>query len=99
MTTEHLLIAIWRAAGVSAADLERGIVDTWVPEALAAESVVSLVVNFADADQGMYTREPDAAGNTPNCDALIALGLTLAHDIDDVPCRDVLHAIARRVDV
>jgi uncharacterized protein (TIGR02118 family) len=99
VTTEHLLLAIWRAAGASPAELERRIVHEWAPEALAAESVVSLVVNLADPDQGPYTRTPDAAGNMPNCDVLIALGLTLAHDIDDVPCRDMLHAIARRADV
>ncbi len=99
MTTEHLLIAIWRASGVSSAALRDHIVDAWAPEALVEESVVSLVVNLADPDQGMYTRKPDAAGNVPNCDALIALGLTRAHDIDDVPCRDLLHAVARRVDV
>jgi len=99
VTTEHLLIAIWRAAGVAPAELQHQIVDAWAPEALAAESVVSLVVNLADPDQGMYTRAADAAGNVPNCDALIALGLTRAHDIDDVPCRDMLHAIARRADV
>ena len=99
MTTEHLLIAIWRAANVSPDELEKQIVDTWAPEALAAESVMSCVVNLAVPDQGMYTRQPDGAGNVANCDALIALGLTRAHDIDDVPCRDGLHAVARRVDI
>jgi uncharacterized protein (TIGR02118 family) len=99
MSTEHLLVAIWRAAGVAPDALAAQIVDTWSPEALAAETVVSCVVNLAEADQGPYTREPDAAGVVPNCDALIALGLTRAHDIDDVPMRDALHSIARRVDV
>jgi uncharacterized protein (TIGR02118 family) len=99
MTTEHLLVAIWRAAGVAPDALAAQIVDTWSPEALAAETVVSCVVNLAEADQGQYTREPDAAGVVPNCDALIALGLSRAHDIDDVPMRDALHTIARRVDV
>ena len=99
MTTEHLLIAIWRAGTVGSEALAAQILDTWAPEALAAEPVVSCTVNLAEADQGQYTREPDAAGLVPNCDALIALGLTLAHDIDDVPARDALHAVARRVDI
>ncbi len=99
MTTEHLLVAIWRAAAVAPAALAAQIVETWAPEALGAESLVSCTVNLAESDQGMYTREPDATGMVPNCDALIALGLTRAHDIDDVPARDVLHAVARRVDV
>jgi uncharacterized protein (TIGR02118 family) len=99
MTTEYLLIAIWRAANVAPEALAAQVVDEWAPEALAAESFRSCTVNLADVDQGPYAREPDALGLTPNCDALIALGLTRAHDIDDVPARDNLHAIARRVDV
>jgi uncharacterized protein (TIGR02118 family) len=99
MTTEHLLVAIWRAASVAPDALAAQILDTWAPEALLAEPVVSCTVNLAEADQGQYTREPDAAGLVPNCDALIALGLTRAHDIDDVPARDLLHAVARRVDI
>ena len=99
MTTEHLLVAIWRAARVAPAALAAQIVDTWAPEALEAESVVSCTVNLAEPDQGLYAREPDGAGLVPNCDALIALGLTRAHDIDDVPARDALHAVARRVDI
>ena len=35
----------------------------------------------------------------PNCDALLSLGLTRAHDLDDVPARDALHALARRIEV
>lgn len=97
--TEHLMVAIWSAAGIAPDALAAQIVDTWAPEALAAENVETCVVNLAEADQGQYTRPPDAAGVVPNCDALIALGLTLAHDIDDVPARDLLHAVARRVDV
>jgi uncharacterized protein (TIGR02118 family) len=97
--TEHLLVAIWRAAGVASDALAVQIVDIWSTEALAAENVETCVVNLAEPDQGQYTRKPDATGVTPNCDALIALGLTLAHDIDDVPARDLLHAVARRVEV
>ena len=99
MTTEYLLVAIWRVAGVAPDDFATGITDGWAPEALMAESVVSCTVNLAEADQGQYTREPDAHGLVPNCDALIALGLTRAHDIDDLPARDAIHAIARRVEV
>ena len=99
MTTEHLLVAIWRAAAVTPDALAAQILDAWAPEALAAEPVVSCTVNLAEKDQGQYTREPDAAGLVPNCDVLIALGLTRAHDIDDVPARDALHAVARRVDI
>jgi uncharacterized protein (TIGR02118 family) len=99
MTTEHLLVAIWRAATISPDALETQILDLWAPEALAAATVVSCTVNLAETDQGQYTREPDAAGLVPNCDVLIALGLTRAHDIDDVPARDALHAVARRVDI
>lgn len=99
MTTEHLLVAIWRAAGIAPDNLAAQISDVWAPEALAAESVVSCTVNLAEADQGIYGHEPDAQGLIPNCDALIALGLTRAHDLDDVPARDALYAIARRVEM
>jgi uncharacterized protein (TIGR02118 family) len=99
VTSEHLLVAIWRAAGVAPDRVVEQIVHAWGPEALAAGTVEACVVNLAESDQGQYTREPDAAGVVPNCDALISLGLTRAHDIDDVPARDLLHAIARRVDV
>jgi uncharacterized protein (TIGR02118 family) len=99
MTTEHLLVAIWRAAAVTPDALADQIVGAWAPEALTAEPVVSCTVNLAESDQGQYAREPDAAGLVPNCDALIALGLTRAHDLDDVPARDALHAVARRVDI
>ena len=96
---EHLLIALWRAAAVSPSAVADGIVDEWAPEALAGENVESCTVSLAVPDQGVYTREPDAQGLVPNCDALIALGLTRAHDLDDVPARDALYALARRVEV
>jgi uncharacterized protein (TIGR02118 family) len=99
MTAEHLLVAIWRAAKVEPEVLARQVIDAWAPEALLGESVLSCTVNLAEADQGLYTREPDAQGLVPNCDVLIALGLTRAHDIDDLPARDMLHTVARRVDV
>jgi uncharacterized protein (TIGR02118 family) len=97
--TEHLMVAIWRAPAASPDAVTAGIVEQWAPEALANESVEECTVSFAEPDQGMYSREPDAQGLVPNCDALISLGLTRAHDLDDVPERDALHAIARRVEV
>ena len=92
---EHLLVAVWRAANVSPEAVAEGIVDEWAPEALAGENVESCTVSLAEPDQGVYTREPDDQGLVPNCDALIALGLTRAHDLDDVPARDALYALAR----
>jgi uncharacterized protein (TIGR02118 family) len=97
--TEHLLVALWRAVPVSSAALAAGVVDEWAPAALADETVETCTVSLAEADQGQLTREPDANGLVPNCDALIALGLTRAHDLDDVPYRDVLHGFARRLEV
>src|SRR5262245_43705580 len=93
------MVAIWRRAGVDLAACHAQIVERWVPAALDDESVEACTVNLADADQGRFTREPDANGLVPTCDALIALGLTRAHDLDDVPERDALHAGARRVEV
>ena len=97
--TEHLLVAVWRAATVAPAEVAARIVDHWAPEALAVPALESCTVSFAEADQGPYTHEPDALGLVPNCDALVALGLARAHDLDDVPARDVLHSLARRVEV
>lgn len=99
MTTEHLLVAIWRSAQVQPDALADHVLGAWAPEALAAGPVVSCTVNLAEADQGIYARAPDESGLVPNCDALIGLGLTRAHDIDDVPARDALHAVARRVEI
>jgi uncharacterized protein (TIGR02118 family) len=97
--TEHLLVALWRAATVSPEELAHGIVGQWWPEVSAGENVETCTVSLAESDQGQFTRAPDAAGLVPNCDALIALGLTRAHDLDDVPLRDTLYNLARRVEV
>ena len=97
--TEHLLVGIWRAASVTSAEIESRITADWAPEALARAELETCTVSFADVDQGQYTQQPDASGLVPNCDALLALGLTVAHDLDDVPARDLLHALARRVEV
>jgi uncharacterized protein (TIGR02118 family) len=96
---EHLLVAVWRAVNVSSVSVAAGVVDAWAPEALARTTVESCTVSVADPDQGPYTHEPDAQGLVPNCDVLVSLGLTRAHDLDDVPARDTLHALARRVEV
>jgi uncharacterized protein (TIGR02118 family) len=97
--TEHVIVAVWRAAGVSPAALAEGIVDAWAAEVLGGDNIETCTVSLAEPDQGIYARTPDAQGLVPNCDALIALGLTRAHDLDDVPARDALHAVARRVEV
>ena len=97
--TEHVLVAIWRAAGVAPEAVAGGIVDGWAPEALAESAVESCTVSLAELDQGQYTRPADAEGLVENCDAMIALGLERAHDLDDVPARDALHALARRMEV
>jgi len=56
-------------------------------------------VSVAEADQGIYTCPPDEHGLVPNCDALISLGLDIAHDLDAVPERGLLYALAREVRV
>jgi uncharacterized protein (TIGR02118 family) len=97
--TEHVLVALWRAPSVSPDALAAGIVEEWAPEVLAGDGVETCTVSLAEPDQGLYTQPADADGLVPNCDALIALGLTRAHDLDDVPLRDALHGLARRVEV
>jgi uncharacterized protein (TIGR02118 family) len=99
LVTERLLVALWRAARVSPGALAAGIVEQWAPEALAGAGVESCTVSLAEADQGLYAQPADADGLVPNCDALVALGLTRAHDLDDVPARDVLHELVRRMEV
>jgi uncharacterized protein (TIGR02118 family) len=84
---EHLLIAVWTAPGREA----RPLLDTWAPTALEDDNVETCTISFADPDQGEFPGPP--------CAVLIALGLTRAHDIDDVPARDALYAIAREVHV
>lgn len=96
---EHVLVGMWRAVGVPSDACRAGVVDEWAPAALALPSVQHLVVAMAVDDQGPYARTPDAHGLVPNADALLALGLERAHDLDDVPARDLLHHVARRVEV
>jgi uncharacterized protein (TIGR02118 family) len=96
--SEHLLVALWRTASVSSDALAAAIVEEWWPAA-AGDLVESCTANFAEPDQGEFTRQPDATGLVANCDVLLALGLTRAHDLDDLPQRDLLHGVARRLEV
>jgi len=97
--TEHLLVALWRAPGVSPDDLAARIVEGWAPEVCGRDTVESCTLSLAEIDQGIYTHAADADGLVPNCDAVLALGLTRAHDLDDVPDRDAFHSLARRMEV
>ena len=84
---EYLLIALWRAAESNVESL----LDTWVPTALADPGVQSCTISFADPDQGPFAGPP--------CDVLIDLGLDRAQDLDDLPSRHELYAVARDVNV
>jgi uncharacterized protein (TIGR02118 family) len=96
---EQLAVAVWRAAGTTSDDFRAALVDKWAKPAIESEGVVDLTVNLAAADQGVYTRQPDADGLTANADGFVVLGLVQAHDLDDLPGRDDLYRLARRVDV
>jgi len=97
--TEHLLVALWRGVGTSSDELTTGVTEGWAREALIDDAVESCTVGVADPDQGPFTRDPDANGLVPSCDALISLGLVRAHDLDDLPARDLLHGLVRRMEV
>jgi uncharacterized protein (TIGR02118 family) len=96
---EQLAVAVWRVASTSADRFRAALVDGWARPAIDAGAFVELIVSLAAADQGIYTREPDAAGLTANADAFLMVGLEQAHDLDDLPGRDELYRLARRVDV
>jgi uncharacterized protein (TIGR02118 family) len=96
---EQLAVAVWRAAGTTRDDFRAALVGEWATPAVELEAVIDLTVNLAVADQGAYTRKPDADGLTPNADGFVVLGLEQAHDLDDLPGRDDLYRLARRVDV
>ena len=85
---EHLLVALWRAAGADLAAVR----DAWAEAALLVDNVQSCTISLAEADQGRF-------GTGDPVDILIALGLRQAHDLDDVPERDVLYRAAREVSV
>ena len=84
---EHLLIALWRTPEANVESL----LDSWIPLALKDSTVEACVISFADPDQGRFPGPP--------CDALIELGLTRAQDLDDLPSRHELYAVAREVNV
>src|SRR5207302_7069680 len=96
---EQLAVGVWRGMDTTAPACHAALLDEWAPEILALDTVEALTVNVADVDQGIYTREPDEHGFVPNCDVFVVLGLDRAHDLDDLPSRDLLHKVARRVDV
>jgi len=92
-------VAVWRAAGTTASDFRAALVDEWARLATETETLVDLTVSLAAADQGVYARKPDADGLTSNADGFLVVGLVQAHDLDDLPGRDELYRLARRVDV
>ncbi len=92
-------MALWRSVDVEPIACRQRVLDEWAPIALKSATVEACRVSVADDDQGLYTNPPDQRGLVPNCDALIALGLERAHDLDDIPERGVLYAIAREVRV
>jgi uncharacterized protein (TIGR02118 family) len=96
---ERLVVAVWRATTTTPEECRTGLLDAWAPEALADESLVGLTTSFARADQGPYTRPADEHGVRPALDALVLVDLQRAHDLDDLPARDLLHHGARRVEV
>ena len=85
---EHLFIALWRAPHADVSTL----IDDWLPAVVDRKEVEACTCSFAVEDQGVYAeRDP--------VDMTIALGLTVAHDLDDIPERDKLYALAREVNV
>src|SRR6516225_4463144 len=78
------MVGIWRAATGD----PRAILDEWIALACEESTVEALVISTS-------VDERDAA----HCDVLIALGLTRAHDLDDIPARDLLYKEAREVEV
>jgi uncharacterized protein (TIGR02118 family) len=96
---EQLAVAVWRAAGTTAEGFRAALLDEWSEIALETEGLLELTFNLAVADQGVYARRPDADGLTGNVDGFVKLGLEQAHDLDDLPGRDDLYRLARRVDV
>jgi uncharacterized protein (TIGR02118 family) len=84
---EHLLIALWATPDADAESL----LQSWIPLALRDPGVEACTISFADPDQGRFSGPP--------CDVLIELGLARAQDLDDLPSRHELYAIAREVNV
>jgi uncharacterized protein (TIGR02118 family) len=84
---ENLLIALWRTPDANVESL----LESWIPVVLSDSGVEACTISFADPDQGPFAGPP--------CDALIELGLARAQDLDDLPSRHELYAIAREVNV
>ena len=84
---EHLLISLWATPEAHAESL----LESWIPLALNDPGVEACTISFADPDQGRFQGPP--------CDVLIELGLGRAQDLDDLPSRHELYAIAREVNV
>ena len=99
LAVEHVLVALWRSADVDSEQCHARVFDAWADVALKHPTVLACAVSVAETDQGIYANSPDAHGLVPNCDVLIALGLERAHDLDDVPERSLLYALAREVRV
>jgi uncharacterized protein (TIGR02118 family) len=78
------MIGIWRSASGDPAAM----LDEWTALARDEAPVESLTVSTAIDD-----------GDSLQCAVLIALGLTRAHDLDDIPARDLLYKQAREVEV
>lgn len=103
--SERLAIAVWRAPEIDGDEFAARVVREWADAARHALTdagdliVEQLVVSGAVADQGRYAVEPDAHGCTPKVDAFVLVDLVRAHDLDDLPGRDLLHHVARRVEV
>lgn len=85
--TEDLFVAIWQSDGVIAR-----LIDEWAPLALGNPNVQSCTISLRDRDQGRYAKGDPV-------DAVIALGLDIAHDLDNVQARDLLYRGAREVNV
>ncbi len=92
-------MAVWRAAHTSANAFRDALISEWVSLAFEHEGLRELTVNFALDDQGPYTHPPDEDGLVPNVDAFVTVGLESAHGLDDLPGRDELYRLSRRVDV
>jgi uncharacterized protein (TIGR02118 family) len=97
--SERLAIAVWRATPTSSDELRDGLLGEWAPEALTDESVHALTVSFARPGRGRTARDDIAREPTAAIDTLLVVDLARAHDLDDLPARDLLHHRARRVEV
>lgn len=87
---EKLAIALWKATTTSNELCRSTLLDVWSRDCRETDAVEHLTINLADIDQGAFTGGPDA---------LLIIGRSEAHGLDDVPNRDTLHAIAQRLDI